>query len=107
LTAGSALAEDCADLSAPSNCRDYTVADATLDVASPLIGDVLNGAQTAAGTVDGAVNALSGGIVTGLLDGVTDSLDLLSSLPGVGGLLSLGTNTLDVQITSTLASTIA
>ncbi len=103
LTAGGTPAVDCANLSSPTTCRDYTVADATLNVHSPLIGNVLTGATTAAGTVDDALSGLSGGLLTGLLDGVSNSLGILNGLvPG----LSLVSNDLNITITSTLAETI-
>ncbi|WP_110589774.1 choice-of-anchor G family protein, partial [Microbacterium suaedae] len=94
------LATACADLAAPDHCRDYQIASATINVGSPLLGDIVTTANGALTTLGTTLEALEDEVVDGLLAGVTDSLDLLSSLlPGV----SLVSNDLAVDITADLA----
>ncbi|MGO2187069.1 MAG: choice-of-anchor G family protein, partial [Microbacterium gubbeenense] len=95
------LAEDCTDLSAPVHCRDYQIADATIDVASPLLGDIVTTTHGALDTLGTTLEGLSNSVIDGLLGGVTGALGILSDLvPG----LSLVSNDLEVELTADLGA---
>ncbi|MGO2095822.1 MAG: choice-of-anchor G family protein [Candidatus Microbacterium stercoravium] len=95
------LAEDCTDLSAPVHCRDYQIADATIDVASPLLGDIVTTTHGALDTLGTTLEGLSNSVIEGLLGGVTSALGILNDLvPG----LSLVSNDLEVELTADLGA---
>ena len=74
---GPPLATTCADLSNPSNCRDYNVASADLDLVSPLVGQLVTSIDGTLGTVDTTVDGLSSAIdnsITGTLSSAISAL---------------------------------
>ncbi|MGO2684088.1 MAG: choice-of-anchor G family protein, partial [Microbacterium sp.] len=94
-------AESCGDLSAPENCRDYTIAGATTNVTSPAVGAISTTATAALTTLSNTLNGLSDTILEGLLDGVLGSLGEIGDLlPGV----SIVSNDLEISVTADLAA---
>ncbi len=97
---GGAPTATCADLDAPVNCRDYTIANGSLTFESPLIADlvdVLQGPDGVVQTVDAAVAGLAGpsGALAQALAGLN---------PALGSLI--GNSGLTVKITSDVAGAV-
>jgi len=85
-TAGhSTPATTCSNMSAPQDCRDYTIARGALDLVSPLIatlvGDLGNALDTISTALDSAINT---GVVSSLLTTVNGLLATLDTVvPGL------------------------
>jgi hypothetical protein len=77
----------CSSLSSPVNCRDYTIANASLNLASPAIGTAVSSINTTLGTASTAVNGLQTSLLSSL-NGVINGL----------GVLTGGANTLAVTV---------
>ncbi len=84
---GATLANGCADMNAPSQCLDYSIAGAKLNITSPLVGGLVQ-------TVDDAIGDIST-IVTGLVESLQE--DIIDTLEGA--LNSLGVLTVDLSAT--------
>jgi hypothetical protein len=86
----------CSNLSIPVNCRDYSIANASLDLASPAIGTAVSSINTALGTASTAVNGLGTSLLSSL-NGVIN---------GIGALLG-GQNTLSVNLSVDLQTALS
>lgn len=98
-------ATSCSTLSAPVNCRDYTIARGGLVLNSPLLATLVATIDSALGTIGAAVDsAVNSGAVTSVLSAVTSLLSTLDTvLPG----LSVVSNTLSVTISTDLQSALS
>lgn len=101
--AGSAPATTCTDLSAPVNCRDYSIGTATVDLVSPLVGDLVATINTALGTLSNTLNTtLETSLVTGLLGEITTVVNTIGL-----GLVSLGTSTIAATVSADLVTALS
>ena len=83
------------DVTNPVQGRTYNIDDATLNLVSPLAGDLVTAIDTAAGDASQAVSNLGSDVINGLLNGVNNILTPLNALvPG----LSILSNDLSVQV---------
>ncbi|MDR1736135.1 MAG: choice-of-anchor G family protein [Oscillospiraceae bacterium] len=83
------------DAANPSQGRGYSLASAALELTSPAIGAMADTFNTALEALGTAVSALGSQVITGLTNGVADSLDVLSTLTGG---LNIGANTLTATV---------
>ncbi|MGA0568172.1 IPT/TIG domain-containing protein [Rathayibacter sp. KR2-224] len=94
---GASPATSCTDISNPLNCRDYNIANAGLNLTSPLVGQLVtsvNGTlDTASTTVDGLASTLNSQIVT--------------TVTGLIGALSGGADNVTVSINADLRTALA
>ncbi|HVX07592.1 IPT/TIG domain-containing protein [Humibacter sp.] len=102
---GAAPATSCADISDPVNCRDYNVANAGLNLTSPLVGQLVTGVNGTLDTVSGTVNGLSDSLGSAVLGQILD-IPALSSILGSGDNSTI-TATVNADLRSALAPELA
>lgn len=89
------------DVENPSQGRDYDIAGGNIDLNSPYIGELVDSVNTTLGYLGNAVNNIGDKIVEGTLDGLTNSLNLLSSIVP---LVSVGDNNITATVNMDIAS---
>ncbi|GAB3799138.1 hypothetical protein GCM10028798_12080 [Humibacter antri] len=94
---GASPAQSCANLSSPVDCRGYNVANAGLNLTSPLVGNLTTSVNGTLDTASGTVNGLSATLKSTIFNTVTGVLTLLSG----------GSNSVDVTINADLRSALA
>lgn len=110
---GTTPAQSCADLSSPVNCRDYNIANADLNLTSPLVGNLVGSVNSTLDTTSATVNGLSATLQNSIVTTVNSvasaltgpssvnvslNVDLRSALSTVlSGTLSQGGVTLDLS----------